>query len=386
MDNIPITMNSLLSNEIFIGLVVAALVGSVTYQMKSILGAIGNTLRLLFTVSLTSKNDQDGHFAIEDNLQRMLGTRRRIDVAGIAEESRGVVVDKKPRIIPGVGRHFFWLGWRPAFVDMSVEEAKSYHVPRSLTITVLGRKVSVFDPLLDMDSSDPSIMEVSYWLGGYWSVSKNKKRRAIESVILGGIEQDMLADLNNFYENSGWYHKLGIPYKRGYLFHGIPGSGKTTLAMALASATGKNLSCLSLSDLNKDAELVEAVSSVGKNNILLVEDVDVSGGSIDRDGESEKSKVTLSAFLNCLDGVSTPEGLVFILTTNCKDALDPALVRPGRIDVDLEFKAVTEAQATEAYLWFVADATEEDAIDFAKKFANGEKCFAELQSYFQELA
>ncbi len=64
------------------------------------------------------------------------------------------------------------------------------------------------------------------------------------------------------------------------------------------------------------------------NSVILIEDVDCAMGK----RESKDNKVPMSVLLNCLDGISSPEGKMFFMTTNHKDRLDDALIRSGRCD------------------------------------------------------
>ena len=62
-----------------------------------------------------------------------------------------------------------------------------------------------------------------------WEECQRKKARALESVVLEGtIAQDIIADIKRFQQAGQWYSEKGVPYRRGYLLHGPPGTGKTS--------------------------------------------------------------------------------------------------------------------------------------------------------------
>jgi len=167
--------------------------------------------------------------------------------------------------------------------------------------------------------------------------------RRLESVILkkGQLEY-LVDDLQMFLDSEQQYGDFGRPYHRGYLFYGIPGTGKTTVARALADHFKLPIYYLPLADIKKDTDLMALMGAIRPRSILLLEDVDIFQATTQR--TEEKGSVTLSAVLNALDGIWTPHGLITIMTTNDLTALDPALLRAGRIDIKEEFTALDEYQ------------------------------------------
>jgi chaperone BCS1 len=108
------------------------------------------------------------------------------------------------------------------------------------------------------------------------------------------------------------------------------------LVKALANEFNLDLWYISLSDFKAETGLLSSIADVTPRSILLLEDIDTVKITHDRDGDSEGSdpgNISLSALLNMLDGVATPHGLITMMTTNHFDALDPALVRAGRMDL-----------------------------------------------------
>jgi hypothetical protein len=180
--------------------------------------------------------------------------------------------------------------------------------------------------------------------GGGWSRRGDLPARTLDSVVLkGGQLERLVADLAEFLAAEDDYNRLSQPWHRGYLFHGAPGTGKTSIARALANHFGLPTYYLPLGDIDKDTDLMSFVGQIEPRSVLLIEDIDVFHAAIKRD--EEKDKVSVAAMLNALDGVFTPHGLITVMTTNERDRLDGALIRAGRIDVDEEFTPLDADQA-----------------------------------------
>lgn len=175
----------------------------------------------------------------------------------------------------------------------------------------------------------PRLQLCSAW--GNWMTRSDVAPRQLDSVVLRAGQRDILIDdLATFLALEADYNRLGLPWHRAMLFHGPPGTGKSSMAAALASYFGMDVYWLSLPALQNDGRLFEALSNIQPRSLLLLEDIDIIHAARER-SDSEPG-VTMSGLLNGLDGMITPHGLITILTTNDLDVLDPALVRPGRVD------------------------------------------------------
>ena len=166
-----------------------------------------------------------------------------------------------------------------------------------------------------------------------------KKQRPLDSVVLDtGITDRLVKDCQEFIENVSWYSDRGIPYRRGYLLHGPPGCGKSSFITALAGHLDRGICVLNLSDrLLSDDRLNHLLAIAPQQTIILLEDIDAVFVSREETTEVKAAyqglnSVTLSGLLNALDGVASSEGRILFMTTNYLDRLDPALIRPGRVD------------------------------------------------------
>ena len=207
----------------------------------------------------------------------------------------------------------------------------------------LDAQAAVIDLLNDM-VKDTSKRKPSLWVSDSWGSWRQQDApiRRLSSVVLKeGQKEDIISDIQKFLDDEQRYNDLGIPWHRGYVFHGPPGTGKTSLIKAIAGELGLDLWYAPLGDMKEDSSLVDLVRSVRARGILLLEDVDAYEAALDREDENTESKtpgggISNSALYNALDGVVTPHGLITIMTTNHIDRLDPALLRSGRADVLVE--------------------------------------------------
>uniref|UniRef100_A0A915Q1R8 Mitochondrial chaperone BCS1 n=1 Tax=Setaria digitata TaxID=48799 RepID=A0A915Q1R8_9BILA len=217
------------------------------------------------------------------------------------------------------------------------------------------------------------------------------RKRPLNSVILdNGIASSIVNDFQEFCSSSKWYTERGIPYRRGYLFYGPPGSGKSSFIAALASYFGYSVCLLSLSERTLDDDrLNHLLNTAPPYSIVVLEDVDAAFGSRDDPVQCSKAyegltRVTFSGLLNAIDGVASADERILFMTTNHVSRLDPALIRPGRVDVKQYFGYCTEAMFFEMFKHFYgSDITEEMALRFRKVAVglNMEISPAQVQGY-----
>jgi chaperone BCS1 len=234
-----------------------------------------------------------------------------------------------------------------------------------VSITTIGRTKKQIETLfsdIKATQQKEGRLEVFYcdeW--GNWNLMGTKPPRLFSSIFIPKKQKEEMVGLAKWYEaNEDWYRERGIPYRLGYLLYGPPGTGKTSAAMALASELKKRVFVINPTSLNTEGSLYLSLSRVPKGSVILMEDVDIASLGKDRK-KTEGNKVeanrsiSLSCLLNSLDGVLAAEDRILIMTTNNIDSLDPALIRPGRIDKKLEIGLMDVAEVSEMAATFAPD-------------------------------
>lgn len=169
------------------------------------------------------------------------------------------------------------------------------------------------------------------------NVGSLKERDSDTLILKEGILETLMEDLDDFIKSEEDYSKFGIPYKKVYLFHGEPGTGKTSLSQVIANHADRSLYILNFDPKMTDDDLSTAIRHIdAKSGILLLEDIDCLFKT--REGNHNLSSVSFSSLLNSLDGAIQNVGLITIITTNHAELLDPALRRPLRVDRTIKFE------------------------------------------------
>ncbi|XP_042516465.1 AAA-ATPase At3g50940-like [Macadamia integrifolia] len=178
------------------------------------------------------------------------------------------------------------------------------------------------------------------------------------------LKQEIKDDLIKFVNRKDYYSRVGRTWKRGYLLYGPPGTGKTSLIAAIANFLEFDIYDLELTAVTSNSQLRKLLISTSSKSVIVVEDVDCSldlshrnMNEINGEEKNEKrpyrgrgnnsfgSTVSLSGVLNFVDGLWSSCGSerLMIFTTNHKEKLDPALLRPGRMDkhINLTYCEIT---------------------------------------------
>mmetsp|Transcript_25277 Transcript_25277/g.32886 ORF Transcript_25277/g.32886 Transcript_25277/m.32886 type:complete len:470 (-) Transcript_25277:187-1596(-) len=296
---------------------------------------------------------------------------------------------------PCPGRHFITYGGRILMVervraDQALLDMNTGLPFETVSLTTMGRSRDVFEKLLLDASIEAREREMHHtiiyksWGSEWHPFGKPRLRRPLSSVILDdGIAESIKDDFLQFKQSRSWYIDRGIPYRRGYLLHGPPGSGKTSFITALAGELGFDICVLNLGEAGlTDDRLSHALSNMPPRSFALLEDVDAAFTQRDStDNSQSRSYVTFSGLLNALDGVSAGEERVVFMTTNHITRLDPALIRPGRADVLKMIDDASVSQMQRMFLKFYPNAEEESHL-FGARLGTTKLSMALLQGFF----
>jgi len=182
--------------------------------------------------------------------------------------------------------------------------------------------------------------------GHYFSYMQTIKGKPLSQVVLNGpLKDSILKDITTWRDSKEEYNRRGIAHKRGHCYFGPPGTGKTTLARAIAIEYEMDVYNVNLNNIDGDDDMLSMFAEVNPNSILLFEDMDAYFDM--REKVNKDSKITFSGLLNALDGAISLNNVLIIITTNHIEKLDPALLRPGRIDLIKELGFAKTAEAEE---------------------------------------
>src|SRR3984957_4185230 len=385
-------------NQFASGGLLLMVLGSIGVFLRGLPQQLWSWLLQQTTMMITVKDDDDSFSWVKEWFleQEFLKRIRRVDLDTTLRSA-------EMALVPGPGRHIFWHEKRPFWVWVYRTEdtqGRSHRRMESLTFRTIGRDQAFLKRFVQqVVACHHRKVSMASYLHVYddegWTYAQAYSPRLIDSVILkAGEKEHLMQDLEIFRTSRQRYRRLGVPYHRGYLLYGPPGTGKTSLVSALGAKFGMSIYVVNLTELN-DRTLKTAMNDVPENSVILFEDIDcmkagnrrpdskewmekqTSSIAIEKTDPSAGFAVTLSGLLNVLDGFHAPENVVYVMTTNRVAALDPALLRPGRIDYRLFMGEASESQRIELYCRFFPEATESEAKEFSQ--AHRAETMAEFQ-------
>ncbi|XP_030065862.1 mitochondrial chaperone BCS1 [Microcaecilia unicolor] len=312
-------------------------------------------------------------------------------------------ISTKFDFIPSPGNHFIWYRRKWIRIERNREKQMvDLHTGtpwESVTFTAMGTNREIFFNILQearelalQQQEGKTVMYTA--MGAEWRpFGFPRRRRPLSSVVLEeGVSERIVQDVKGFIDNPKWYSERGIPYRRGYLLYGPPGCGKSSFITALAGELEYSICLMSLSDSSlSDDRLNHLLSVAPQQSIILLEDVDAAFLSRDLAKQNPTAyqglgRLTFSGLLNALDGVASTEGQNSLYDHEHIERLDPALIRPGRVDVKQYVGHCSHWQLAQMFLRFYPEQPGAAAERFATvTLASSDRISAaQVQGHFMQ--
>lgn len=339
---------ALASNPILAGGVGTLVAGSVLYLLR----AVPEKILEFFGTALWTK------LSIESLSSEYADVDKFIEKRRINFFSRSLEL-KEGSLQTGFGSG--WGTYDGKLFKYSKARSAQQVVPyETINVAFLTRDRSVAERFLrDSQPEDRrNTISVTLYGGSGSTGSLRRNKRSLDTVFVeDAIKARLVERITWFIGAEQWHAGRGIPWKLGIILHGPPGTGKTSLIHALASTFGFNIKYIkSLHGLGT------AFMHGTTKDLFVIEDIDTISGGLNRTAPEGSAADPANAVpaqssplhevLNAMDGMQTPDGLKFIATTNHIGRLDPAIVRPGRIDEVIEIGPLSLASARRMFKAF----------------------------------
>lgn len=336
---------------------------------------------------------QNKYFILKDNIYAVT----ELDNENNSSEKESNTKIKTERIIIYIYSYTLSLNELKKFIDTITDK---YLI--SIKNNRIDKKFIYSVDKLQIDKRDDSPYN-------YWREDIFESSRTFNNIFFDNKKQ-IMNKIDFFLNNRDWYNEKGIPYTLGICLHGPPGTGKTSFIKALANYTNRHIILLSLKVIKTKKQLEtlffentyndenETCSIGWDKKIFVFEDIDCIGDIVLNREEKEKEKekgekeyqkknnkirdknlnenndsvkvgdiiqticelnetttpkkdqqITLDDILNIWDGIRETPGRILIISTNHYNKLDPALVRPGRIDITLELTNASHSTISDIY-------------------------------------
>lgn len=262
------------SNPVFsggFGLAVLA-AGAQILRQGSKIGIQFLKRNFLVTLEVTSK---DRSYPWVLNWIVSKGTRtQHLSVETSFKPSVGNTTNMKFDLVPGPGQHLLFYKGTPLIVqrirEQQMVDLNSGKPWEKVIFTGFGKNTKTFNSILNeayeltLKQDEGKTIIFTNWGAEWRQFGQPRAKRPLHSVILDhGISEKLLFDVEEWMNSSKWYSDRGIPYRRGYLLHGPPGSGKSSFIMSLAGKLNYNICILNLSERGlTDERLAIAMSNI----------------------------------------------------------------------------------------------------------------------------
>ena len=275
----------------------------------------------------------------------------------------------RPLLSPGPGQYLFSYQGQRITVTVEISESSSgdyqvFCVKLVFPNTALLQAFSDEAYQRTQAQKTEDGIAVRRWNGKEWSEPIYAPKRRIDSVVLReGQMEELLGHIEDYETSRELCARRGIPHRTGVLLEGPPGTGKSSLVRAVAGHLDKDVFVIDIKAIS-EAGFVNALRSVPQGHIIFFEDIDAAF-TRDRKEEGESLEeilgISLKGILNGLDGLESPEHVIYFMTTNHVERLDAALIRPGRVDLQMHLGRFDAQQGRRLFDLFFPEEPEQAA-------------------------
>lgn len=260
---------------------------------------------------------------------------------------------------------------------------------REIYMYVFGRKMYKWFKIIAEKSQYVSESNMMYTIsakssddGGFWTcVGSTFNPRPMDTLFFDkDIKDKITKHLDDWLANEDVYKSRGLTFKTGILLYGVAGTGKSSLASAIATYLNCGLVSIdtaTFEDLNI-TDVVESINADNNRYVILIDEIDTIFTSRDDETITDKQKVKTSKLLSLLDSQQSPNNVIFVATTNYIDKLDKAVIRKGRFDMAVELGNISRDTAMEMCKSF--NLTDAQSLKAIEMFNDREINPAELQT------
>lgn len=329
------------------------------YQLRSLPQKLWNIFLSQITITVTlDDSSKYGLHEITRNLLKYYTTSKWFNMSKslrpVRRSEDKSEADYRVDLVPGSGFHFMIYKWRPLVLRIyEAESSKNkFETITTYSVTMLGRSRKLLDSLISsLIDPIPDSSQKIYMYTHDWVYSGLTNSSTIEELCISHDLRYKMESMIDEYLDRDWYTSRNLPHKSTLLLTGSPGTGKSTLIRSLSSTLNYPMYILDLSSIGSNSMLTRIVSSVPRNSILVLEDIDASSPEVRNRESRDYDKVqeagstfTLSGLLNCLDGIIPINDCIVVMTTNHPEVLDPALTRKSRVDHTIEVMEMTDRE------------------------------------------
>lgn len=307
-------------------LAAGAIFGAVFSRIKSIYSYFNN--------SFTGKVTILGEYYLPIATEISKNPKIRSIMYGKLNTEATLSYESSPKIIKGLGSTYLFTKIAGVRCLMYSSERVLEFGTRDLRITLwcAPKKVKKIEAWAEeiinkYCAATESYLKIYTYKSEDWELANIRNKRPLKTIYsTQDIPNKIIREIEKWKKTEQNCITKGLNYHLGILLSGPSGTGKTSLAMALASELNMDLYIFSGYD-------IDALSLIPNNSLILFDECD---SMLSEDKDSKKKDSSLAKFLTILDGPLSKHGQIRVFTTNNKESLSSSLMRPGRIDFIFE--------------------------------------------------